>query len=935
MPVQVECKHCQRRFAADEKLFGKQVPCPDCQHTITIPPRLPPASPASAASAKQDVREIKVQCSACQRYFLASESLMGQHRTCPTCGGEVPIVPATPTTEGQTSHETQAPAVPSFSNEAFDNLSESDLLGATPMPTRKATAAAKSRLFDWNRPGRGGMPSYRSQLFRNPIRMLFLGAKTGTYQKDTRREPASRKQQFQFWVRLLLVWICAGIVLPTLAAILRNGVTAGLKMAGGVVVYGLGPLACYLIGLLAYAGALFEWKSFVNSRRMRATRTLLGDQTARKFYLGLSRVVMGLVAGAAILGTLVITLSFLLFELNGNRGQHVAARQDVRKSGNTLLKKMEAEVLAQREEVLEAASSVARFVENNEKLIAQIKKDPHNLQLRASANRAFTSGERAVAVMRYTNKKRSWDLAVRKLSDFERTAGTASSIYYGHRELPSKFVFSPTQLKPRLFPVEETRSYTRRYAGVKRAIASALTNPRTSSNSLERLAEELEPLQEFFLKIQKQFGYTVAKFDATPVELQLSQWQGRLRLLQGTAATKRSNQARARPATGPDARPPQDLNERQPTGKPARWRADADPFPGWDGSVATSLSLPLTAKGVGIAERILVPLGPSPYFAKAHQGRGRFEVNWTVYDTRTDQGVYASCKLANLGGASLPGPHSWFLGKRYQLAPSGEYLQSYVGKGRGRQIFVHALRTGKQVFRSRSAPLLASHHAIAEDLLTPNGLLLRMRATGRSTSSGTWPLGFQRVDLQKGTTSNSWETERSTSELVAWRCSPGGRYLLVIWESLLEVFEVTSGKTVGQIRTPAGLLPTRATAFSLDGTALAIIGIANQVPQLWCLDWTTGQTSQRAAIVGPLPLDPQPRDLTGPLLSWFPQNRMLMLNGRVILDRKTSTIRFRIPDSQASGFPTRVMGHQAILLATPGSPPRFQRVQMDSLDVAK
>lgn len=104
MPVNVACG-CGQRFAAQDKLYGRQVKCPACGSPLTIPnplaakptqaapvpqPAQAPPRPAPAKAAAATGPGVRVAC-ACGKAFLAPETLRGKSVRCPSCGGGIQI----------------------------------------------------------------------------------------------------------------------------------------------------------------------------------------------------------------------------------------------------------------------------------------------------------------------------------------------------------------------------------------------------------------------------------------------------------------------------------------------------------------------------------------------------------------------------------------------------------------------------------------------------------------------------------------------------------------------------------------------------------------------------------------------------------------------------------------------------------------------------
>lgn len=113
MSLEVQCGQCAKRFAAAERLAGKQVRCPGCGGVIAVPAA---GSPAPATGGFSDgviaatlsdpavSRSVppaatadrwEVGCPQCAKRFAAASSLAGKNVRCPGCGGVLKI-PASP-----------------------------------------------------------------------------------------------------------------------------------------------------------------------------------------------------------------------------------------------------------------------------------------------------------------------------------------------------------------------------------------------------------------------------------------------------------------------------------------------------------------------------------------------------------------------------------------------------------------------------------------------------------------------------------------------------------------------------------------------------------------------------------------------------------------------------------------------------------------------
>jgi hypothetical protein len=173
--------------------------------------------------------------------------------------------------------------------------------------------------------------TYSEQFARNPIGTLIAGPTMPEYRAS--RDPgvlAHRRRVFLRWVYLLLGMLGAAIVLPLLAGLLRLEPAEGALGAGVALFLAFWPVIFFLIGMLMFSGAHFEWSWFMNSRRMRSMRAGGGDAMAKGFYVWTGGIFMGLSSAASIVMTLFtagITLfnGFDLDKMQADRNQQPPA----------------------------------------------------------------------------------------------------------------------------------------------------------------------------------------------------------------------------------------------------------------------------------------------------------------------------------------------------------------------------------------------------------------------------------------------------------------------------------------------------------------------------------------------------------------------------------------------------------------------------------
>ena len=178
---------------------------------------------------------------------------------------------------------------------------------------------------------RAAMPygSYGEQFARNPLGTFLAGPQMPEYRASQNPDVrAHRWRVFWRWVYVLLAMPGGAIALPLLAGLLRLAPADGVLGAGVALFLAFWPVVFFLIGMLMFAGAHFEWSWFMNARRMRAMRAGGGDSMARGFYVWTGGIIMGLAAAASVVMTIGVAGLTLtgLFDWEKMQAEH-AARQ--------------------------------------------------------------------------------------------------------------------------------------------------------------------------------------------------------------------------------------------------------------------------------------------------------------------------------------------------------------------------------------------------------------------------------------------------------------------------------------------------------------------------------------------------------------------------------------------------------------------------------
>src|SRR6185369_12531455 len=112
---------------------------------------------------------------------------------------------------------------------------------------------------------------------------------------------AARRRHFRVcWIALAMIVTSA--LLPGIVGLIGN--EPWLALAG--VIWLFAPMVIYLLGMLQYAAALFEWRILFESRKGRLSRAWWDDNGARKVYLFGGLLMMVPSSLASVVGSVVI-----------------------------------------------------------------------------------------------------------------------------------------------------------------------------------------------------------------------------------------------------------------------------------------------------------------------------------------------------------------------------------------------------------------------------------------------------------------------------------------------------------------------------------------------------------------------------------------------------------------------------------------------------
>lgn len=387
-------------------------------------------------------------------------------------------------------------------------------------------------------PGSSQIATYTSQFSRNPIGTFLFGPKMALYAGD--RSAAARvvrKRLFRRWCYLLLAMIVAAVVLPFLGGLIGGGLEIGVGGALLGFVWFFWPALFFLLGMLMYSGALFEWTWFFQSKRLRETRAMFGDSTARKFYLVFGGVLMTVMAIFS-LGSSVLIGGGMLLAKDDAKPAAVAATRTKSDAPQVQLAMLGRRVTQARQGLEETARPIRRQLDRLRQLKSEIEAHPDDLVLRDEYYR--TEGSLSGLLAPYRRARYEWEMSVRTLESRARATQLSSKILEANRSLPPSIDFTndiipaPTDR----FPVQNVRSTVAQLQRSRRMAEDALRRRDSGTESeLQHWARQVEQLCSYLKEVERKWGFHSSELDGPSV------------------ADLAAQSAMAKPARNPDRMP--------------------------------------------------------------------------------------------------------------------------------------------------------------------------------------------------------------------------------------------------------------------------------------------------------------------------------------------------------------------------------------------
>jgi hypothetical protein len=351
------------------------------------------------------------------------------------------------------------------------------------------------------------------------------------------------------------------------------------------------------------------------------------------------------------------------------------------------------------------------------------------------------------------------------------------------------------------------------------------------------------------------------------------------------------------PDQPPRKDPPKDVPPRvdpprrdpPPGAEAAGWHVEPDPA-----AEAVKLTAPPKQPIAirGTSAEVVFPSGPSPFVALG--GNVLAADARTVCDLRTGQ---AAGNLA--GKVELSHP---------VLNTDGTQLAGTVPAKPG-SVDVWTLATGKA---DRVQVTTAATGVDLIDLVGPGRVLVARFGAKNNRVFQVWDVAAARMEREvQGPTSY----ERDSLAL-----SPGQRYLALVAQEKLQVYDLKTGTLAGERKPPRddspGLGTCRGLAFSPDGAELAGLFVTGGKTRLLSWDVARGEVAADLSFPGDLKTTVKHAILyQGRYLDWLADRSGWLVYGLLVIDHDTGNVVATLPADDPTPGPRRVVGkdHVAIV----------------------
>jgi hypothetical protein len=325
------------------------------------------------------------------------------------------------------------------------------------------------------------------------------------------------------------IWVAAGLLLPTFVATIRQGISRGFMTGFGLAVFASPLILLYGIGMIGYAGTLFEWRIYTKSRKTRRGIKWFGESRYHKMQLYMWGFCMIGVSTIAFVGTLVCSVALLFVSGDQTKAtRNQAASSSITNAPNesqALEEKTKLRAAAPPQRIassfekldrmrntLEAnATSLQLHYDNILKMHEIIERDSDALLARTSIQadlKRFNGSETGRGIRtQYDSLVKTYKNLLKELKSKDFGTQYQERITARHEEELPSFTFSKEVMNHVSFPTAKVYTAIREYNSVARGSERLVLLNDFEASKIEPTLKKIEELEQFFEELRETHGF--------------------------------------------------------------------------------------------------------------------------------------------------------------------------------------------------------------------------------------------------------------------------------------------------------------------------------------------------------------------------------------------------------------------------------------------
>jgi len=325
------------------------------------------------------------------------------------------------------------------------------------------------------------------------------------------------------------IWVAAGLLLPTFVATIRQGISRGFVTGFGLAVFASPLILLYGIGMIGYAGTLFEWRIYTKSRKTQRGIKWFGESRYHKMQLYMWGFCMIGVSTIAFVGTLVCSVALLFVSGDQTRttrnqaasssitnapNESQAAEEKTKLSAATTPQSIASSFdrLDRMRDTLEAnARSLQLYYDNILKMHEIIQRDSDALYPRNSIQvdlKHFNGSETGRGHRtRYDSLVNTYKNLLEELKSKDLGTHYQERITARHKEELPSFTFSKEVMRHVSFPMTKVYTAISEYKSVARRSERLVLLNDFEASEIEPTMKKVEELEQFFEELRETHGF--------------------------------------------------------------------------------------------------------------------------------------------------------------------------------------------------------------------------------------------------------------------------------------------------------------------------------------------------------------------------------------------------------------------------------------------